>query len=78
MDAFWIQGVVKNGQVVLETPLDLPDGTVVTVMNNDSDDMPKRSETHDPEKARQLLFALVGRPELAGDPDWKNKLACSK
>ncbi|MBY0514099.1 MAG: hypothetical protein K2P78_09340 [Gemmataceae bacterium] len=42
MDAhFWLQGVVKNGQVVLETPLDLPDGTVVTVMNYDPDDDPR-------------------------------------
>ena len=29
---FWIQGVVKDGQVVLEKPLDLPDGSVVTVI----------------------------------------------
>lgn len=42
MDAhFWLQGVVKNGQVVLATPLDLPDGTVVTVMNYDPDDDPR-------------------------------------
>ena len=38
MERFWLQGVVKNGQVVLEKPLDLPDGTIVTVMDYDPDD----------------------------------------
>jgi hypothetical protein len=41
MEQFWIQGVVRGGQVVLETPLDLPDGTVVTVMNYDPEDDPR-------------------------------------
>jgi hypothetical protein len=41
MESFWVQGVVKNGQVVLETPLDLPDGTVVTVMDYDPADDPR-------------------------------------
>ncbi|HJZ58614.1 MAG TPA: hypothetical protein VKE74_26975 [Gemmataceae bacterium] len=40
-EQFWIQGVVKKGQVVLEKPLDLPDGTLVTVMNYDPDDDPR-------------------------------------
>jgi hypothetical protein len=33
--------VVKGGQVVLETPIDLPDGTVVTVTDYDPDDDPR-------------------------------------
>ena len=41
MSRFWLQGVVKNGQVVLSNPLDLPDGTVVTVMDYDADDNPE-------------------------------------
>ena len=41
MERFWIQGVVRGGQVVLEKPLDLPDGTVVTVMDYDPDDDPR-------------------------------------
>ena len=41
MERFWIQGVVKGGQVVLEKPLDLPDGTVVTVKTYDPDDDPR-------------------------------------
>lgn len=31
MDRTWVQGVVRNGQVVLDAPLDLPDGTAVAV-----------------------------------------------
>ncbi len=31
MEAFCVRGVVKNGQVLLAKPLDLPEGTVVTV-----------------------------------------------
>jgi hypothetical protein len=41
MERFWIQGVVRGGRVVLEAPLDLPDGTVVTVTNYDPDDDPR-------------------------------------
>lgn len=41
MSRFWLQGVVKNGQVVLTTPLDLPDGTFVTVTDYDPDDDPR-------------------------------------
>jgi hypothetical protein len=41
MERFWIQGVVRGGQVVLQTPLDLPDGTIVTVMDYDPDDDPR-------------------------------------
>ena len=76
MERFWIQGVVKGGQVVLEQPLDLPDGTVVTVTDYDPDDDPRPSgpAVHDPEKARRALFAWIGRPELADDPDWSSKL----
>ena len=44
MDAFWIQGVVKNGQVVLTEPLELPDGMVVTVRDYDPDDDPRPIE----------------------------------
>jgi hypothetical protein len=41
MTRLWVQGVVKNGQVVLASPLDLPDGTVVTVTDYDPDDDPR-------------------------------------
>jgi hypothetical protein len=77
MEQFWVQGVVKAGQVVLETPLDLPDGTVVTVMDYDPADDPRPigpTEPYDPEKARRAFFEYIGRPELADDPDWESKL----
>lgn len=44
METFWLQGVVKSGQVVLDVPLDVPDGTVVTVMTYDPDDDPRPQE----------------------------------
>ena len=31
MDSFSVRGVIRGGQVVLDSPLDLPDGTPVTV-----------------------------------------------
>jgi hypothetical protein len=76
MERFWIQGVVKGGQVLLDKPLDLPDGTIVTVMDYDPDDDPRPTEPaepHDPVKARRALFESLGRPELADDPDWRSK-----
>ncbi|MBN9122148.1 MAG: hypothetical protein J0I06_23910 [Planctomycetes bacterium] len=41
MSILWVQGVVKNGQVVLDPPLDRPDGTVMTVMDYDPDGDPR-------------------------------------
>lgn len=66
MSGFWLQGVVKNGQVVLEKPLDLPDGTVVTVMDYDPDDDPRPTGPTGPfteEEARRILNDYVRRPE---------------
>jgi hypothetical protein len=44
MAILWVQGVVKNGQVVLDPPLDLPDGTVLTVTRYDPGDDPRPQE----------------------------------
>jgi hypothetical protein len=41
MESIWVQGVVKNGQVVLAAPLGVPDGTVMTVTDYDPDDDPR-------------------------------------
>jgi hypothetical protein len=38
MQPFCVRGVVRDGQVVLEVPLDLPDGTAVTVTDYDPAD----------------------------------------
>jgi hypothetical protein len=77
VELFWVQGVVRDGQVVLDPPLNLPDGTVVTVTKYDPDDNPLPEEPavpFDPAEARAALFAWAGRPELADDPDWRAKL----
>lgn len=41
VELFWVQGVVRNGQVVLDPPLALPDGRVVTVTKDHPDDDPR-------------------------------------
>jgi hypothetical protein len=77
MDQFWVQGVVKNGQVVLDTALDLPDGTVVTVMNYDPDDDPRPvgpGEPLAPDVIRNIMIGLTGRTDLRDDPEWEAKI----
>lgn len=37
---FAVRGVVRNGQVVSDTPLDLPDGTLVTITPYRTGDIP--------------------------------------
>lgn len=76
MEQFFVRAVVKNGQVVLDAPLDLPDGTVVYV----SDEMPESAEpVHtfrpaSPEARKQTLLAASCRLDLMNDPDWEEKL----
>jgi hypothetical protein len=80
MEQFFVQGVVKNGQVVLDAPLDLPDGFVVYV----SDEMPENTEPIQvsrpatPEERKQTLLVLARRLDLMNDPDWEVKLKRSK
>ena len=67
MNGFWLQGVVKNGQVVLEKPLALPDGTVVTVMDYDPADNPLPNGQPGPftdEEILRILGDYTGRPDL--------------
>jgi hypothetical protein len=67
-EQFWIQGVVKNGQVVLEKPLDLPDGTVVTVMNYEPDGDPRSvgpTQPYSLEEALRIMTEFTGPPDLA-------------
>jgi hypothetical protein len=63
MQRFCVQGVVRGGQVVLDVPLELPDGTVVSVTN-----ILAPSE----EYKRQLL-TMLNRLDLMDDPDWQSK-----
>ncbi|MFO0826016.1 MAG: hypothetical protein U0792_23335 [Gemmataceae bacterium] len=70
MSGCWLQGVVKNGQVVLETPLDLPDGTVVTVMDYDPADDPRPRGPTGPftdDEILRILGDYSGRPDLIAE-----------
>jgi hypothetical protein len=78
MEKFWIQGVVKNGQVVLDKPLDLPDGTVVTVMDYDPDDDPRPKGPYlkitDDEFAELTAF-LTGKRDKQEWPEFETRLS---
>ncbi|MCI0705321.1 MAG: hypothetical protein L0241_30035 [Planctomycetia bacterium] len=75
MEPLPVKGILKNGQIVLETPLDLPDGTLVTVLEYDEDDYPREWKGPlPPEEIKQLMLALARRPDLADDPDWQEKI----
>lgn len=61
MQRISVQGVVRGGQVVLEAPLDQPDGTVVTVTYSSE------------EEYKRNLLTMLNRLDLMNDPDWKAK-----
>jgi hypothetical protein len=67
MQEFCVRGVVRGGQVVLEAPLDLPDGTVVRVAGGE----PNARLCSGAEKRR--LLTLYNRLDLLDDPDWWEK-----
>jgi hypothetical protein len=67
MQEFCVRGVVRGGQVVLEVPLDLPDGTVVSVTGRE----PNARLCSGTEKRR--LLTLYDRLDLLDDPDWWEK-----
>src|SRR5688572_25330676 len=75
MEPLPAKGVVRNGQIVLETPLDLPDGTEVTVTagapGGNAPAKPNRLPPSE-EYKRNLLMAL-NRLDLMDDPDWQVK-----
>jgi hypothetical protein len=77
MESFWILGVVKNGQVVLDTPLDVPDGTTVTVKNYDPDDDPRPSGPRlvmtDKEFAEFTEY-FTGKKDKQGWPEFVTRL----
>ena len=73
MYEFCVQGVVKGGQVVLEVPLDLPDGTVVFVADHAPDDVevvgPKGPPP--PEVVKKLFLSIMKRNDLLDEPEWR-------
>ncbi|MBX9584854.1 MAG: hypothetical protein K2X87_31505 [Gemmataceae bacterium] len=69
VELFWVQGVVRGGQVVLDPPLALPDGTVVTVTKYDPDDNPLTAKAGPVslDEALRIMTEFTGRPGLADD-----------
>jgi hypothetical protein len=66
MHQFSVQGVVRCGQIVLDIPLDLPDGTIVTV----TEGAPRPTAE---EQWKLQLLTNLNRLDLIDDPDWKAK-----
>lgn len=77
MGILWVQGVVKNGQVVLDAPLDVPDGTVLTVTEYDPDDNPNSQEPTvnlSDEDATELLEFVCGKKDKALWPAFEARI----
>ena len=77
MSILWVQGVVKNGQVVLDPPLDLPDGTILTVTRYDPDDDPNPQEPTfklGNEDAAELLEFVCGKKSKALWPEFEARV----
>lgn len=77
MVKFWLQGVVRNGQVVLTQPLDLPDGTVVTVTEYDPDEDPRPIPPTlclNDEEFRELTAFLSGQKDKSLWPEFEARL----
>jgi hypothetical protein len=64
MRQFSVQGVARGGQVVLDVPLDLPDGIVVIVTDG------ARNE----EEWRVKQLTALKRLDLLDDPDWEARV----
>jgi hypothetical protein len=62
-----VKGVVRNGQVVLDEPVDLPDGTVVEITADTHADADKRA-----------MLAVLNRLDLIDDPDWRAKVEADR
>ena len=56
MQHFHIRGVVRNGQVVPDSPLDLPDGTLVSITEYDPDEVATVGPDPDDPKAREKFL----------------------
>jgi hypothetical protein len=65
MEEFCVRGVVRGGQVVLDAPLDLPDGTVVAI---------SELASSPPEADKLKMLTLLNRLDLLDYPDWRQKV----
>lgn len=68
MRQFSVQGVIRNGQVVLGVPLDLPNGITVTVTDG--------ACSEEEWKLKQLT--VLKRLDLLDDPDWEEKIKADR
>src|SRR5262245_20178167 len=80
MRQFSVQGVVRNGQVVLEVPLDLPDGTLVSITDYDPEDVATVGPDPDDPKAREEALQYYremvrNRGNRLGGSDEQTKIA---
>jgi hypothetical protein len=83
MQHFHIRGVIRNGQVVLDSPLDLPDGTLVSITEYDPDEVATVGpDPNDPEAmeaarvaALQHYLNMLKRRNLLSDSDGQTKIA---
>jgi hypothetical protein len=75
MQRLCVRGVVKGGQVVLEVPLDLPDGTDVTVTDGaiGVNEPAKPNRLPPSEEYKRNLLTALNRLDLMDDPDWQAK-----
>lgn len=71
---FAVRGVVRGGQVVIDTPLDVPDGTLVTIRPYRNGDVPVAGSDSTPLTGDQIRWfrefterlrarAMVGRDD---------------
>jgi hypothetical protein len=76
MDETEIRGVVKNGQVVLNEPLDLPDGTAVFVEVDRSSVGPSLTMTDD--EWKEFTEYFTGRKDRAGFEEFMARVEASQ
>jgi hypothetical protein len=70
MEKLCVRGVVHDGQIVLEAPLSLPDGTAVTV----TEGAPKPVVLGCSDAEKRRLLTVYNRLDLIDDPDWEEKV----
>jgi hypothetical protein len=79
MQHFHIRGVIRNGQVVPDTPLDLPDGTLVSITEYDPDEVatvgPDPNDPKAREAALQFYLDMLKRKNRRSDSDGQTKIA---
>lgn len=78
MGNVWLQGMVRNGQVVLDAPLDLPDGTAILVTDCyeiEDDPRPKEPKLHlTPEEFAEFTELFTGRKDKKHWPEFEARL----